>query len=109
MTHSLPDATVRLDQIATVIRSKNAGPCTLTFDLIFPDQANFERAAGQLARLRTEVAARYGRSQNEVRLFAYPPALAVKISIPRDVVSGDANDRDVYGAQQHGPLLEIEI
>ena len=100
---------MRLDEIASVIRSKNAGPCTLTFDLIFPDRASFERASRQFDRLREEVAARYRRSQNEVRLFSYPPALAVKISIPRDVVSGDADDRDVYGAQQHGPLLGIEI
>lgn len=100
---------MRLDEIATVIRSKNAGPCTLTFDLIFPDRAGYERASGQVSHLRDEVARRYGRSPNEVRVFAYEPALAVKISIPRDVVSGDADDRDVYGAQQHAPLLGIEI
>ncbi len=109
MTHSGPEVPVRLDETAIVIRSKNAGPCTLTFDLIFPDSPSFERASRQLACLRAEVAARYGRSPNEVRVFSYPPALAVKISIPRDVVSGDADDRDVYGAQQHGPLLGINI
>jgi hypothetical protein len=33
--------TMRLESIATVIRSKNAGPCLLTFDVMLPDQATF--------------------------------------------------------------------
>jgi len=36
-------------------------------------------------------------------------ALRPKITLPRDVVSGDVGDRDVYGAQQHAPLLDIEL
>ena len=40
---------MRLESIARVIRSKNAGPCLLTFDVMLPDQAAFayvtERAA----------------------------------------------------------------
>ena len=27
----------------------------------------------------------------------------------RKVVAGDPGDRDVYGAQQHGPLLELDL
>jgi hypothetical protein len=52
---------------------------------------------------------RYRRSENEVSVIAYEPARAVKITIPRDVVSGDVGDRDVYGAQQHAPLLDIAL
>lgn len=100
---------MRLDEIATVIRSKNAGPCLVTFDLMFPDRTAFERASRGLETLRSEVARRYGHSPNAVRVVAYEPALAVKITVPRDTVSGDIGDRDVYGAQQHGPLLGIEI
>lgn len=100
---------MRLDAIASVIRSKNAGPCTLTLDLMFDDRERFERVRGRLDHLRREVAARYGRGEDEVRVFACEPAFAVKISLPRDIVSGDPDDRDVYGAQQHRPLLEIEL
>lgn len=100
---------MRLDEMATVIRSKNAGPCLLTFDLIFPDMATYRRASGRLPQLRSEVAARYGCSENAVHVVAYAPAQAVKITIPRSIVSGDIGDRDVYGAQQHGPLLDIDI
>ncbi|MEZ0303370.1 MAG: DUF4387 family protein, partial [Hyphomicrobiaceae bacterium] len=55
------------------------------------------------------VAQRYGRSENEIAVLPFEPALAVKITLPRDVVSGDVGDRDVYGAQQHAPLLDIEL
>ncbi|KLK90630.1 hypothetical protein AA309_24640 [Microvirga vignae] len=100
---------MQLQEIARVLRSKNAGPCLVTFDLIFDRSEDFERVRSQVARLRSEVAARYGRSENEVRVIDYAPAQAVKITIPRDIMSGDPGDRDVYGAQQHAPLLEIEV
>jgi hypothetical protein len=39
----------------------------------------------------------------------YPAALAIKIVMDRLVGSGDIGDRDVYGAQQHAPLLDLEL
>jgi hypothetical protein len=100
---------VRLDSIAKVIRSKNAGPCLLTLDVMLPDEATFAYVAARIGPLRRQVARRYGRSENEVAVLPFAPALAVKITLPRDVVSGDVGDRDVYGAQQHAPLLDIEL
>jgi Domain of unknown function (DUF4387) len=100
---------VRLDAIAKVIRSKNAGPCLLTLDVMLPDAATFDYVAARIGLLRRQVAQRYGRSENEVAVLPFAPALAVKITLPRDIVSGDVGDRDVYGAQQHAPLLDIEL
>jgi hypothetical protein len=100
---------MRLDSIAKVIRSKNAGPCLLTLDIMLPDQKTFAYVAERTAVLRREVAQRYGRSENEVAVLPFQPALAVKITLPRDITSGDVGDRDIYGAQQHAPLLDIEL
>jgi hypothetical protein len=100
---------MQLQDLATVIRSKNAGPCLVTFDLMFGSAEDFALARGRLDHLRREVAVRYRRSENEVSVIAYEPARAVKITVPRDVVSGDVGDRDVYGAQQHAPLLDITL
>jgi Domain of unknown function (DUF4387) len=100
---------VRLDAIAKVIRSKNAGPCLLTLDVMLPDEAAFTYVAERVDALRREVARRYGRSENEITVLPFAPAFAVKITLPRDVMSGDVGDRDVYGAQQHAPLLGIEL
>ena len=38
-----------------------------------------------------------------------PMALAIKVTLPRPIVAGTPGDRDVYGAQQHRPLLDIEL
>ena len=76
---------MRLESIARVIRSKNAGPCLLTFDLMLPDRATFAYVTERAASLRRQVAQRYGRSENEIAVLPFEPALAVKITLPRDV------------------------
>jgi hypothetical protein len=98
-----------LPEVASVIRSKNAGPFIYTFDVLFKDSEMFEavRAAGYLNR--AAVAKAYGLSPNEVLSFDYYPfACALKFSIRRPVPSGSIGDSDVYGAQQHAPLLGLQ-
>ena len=55
---------MRLDAIAKVIRSKNAGPCLLTLDVMLPDEATFAYVVARVDPLRRQVARRYGRSEN---------------------------------------------
>jgi len=98
-----------LSEIATVIRSKNAGPYLFTFDVLFPDRAVFDRVvdAGKLDR--KAVARAYGLAPGDVISFDfYPFAKAMKFSIRRPTVSGAVGDGDIYGAQQHAPLLDLE-
>lgn len=97
-----------LREVSRVIRSKNAGPFIFTFDIMFRDAATFAavREAGHLDR--ATVARAYGLSPNEVLGFEWHGfANAVKFSIRREVASGGVGDSDVYGAQQHAPLLEL--
>lgn len=99
-----------LATLAKVIRSKNAGPFELTFDVMFDDVAAFERvkAAGVITAER--IAAEYRIPRSEVLVCrAYDPALAFKITIRRPVSSGDPDDRDIYGCQQHVPLTTIVV
>jgi len=100
---------MKLLDAARVIRSKNAGPTTLTIDLMFNDEASFKRALAAPSLSPAAVAARYGLEPSQVEVIAYPPAIAIKIVMDRKLVAGDPGDNDVYGAQQHGPLLEVEI
>ena len=98
-----------LSEAAMVIRSKNAGPFIFTFDILFADNDSFERvrAAGKIDR--AAVAKAYGVSPNEILGFDYFPfANAIKFSIKRPTASGAHGDSDVYGAQQHAPLLMME-
>lgn len=102
-----PRRVTRLSDIARVVRSKNAGPTLLTLDVIFRDEEGYRRG---LAALRAEtIGALYDRAPSDVTVIPYPPALAIKVVLPRGIVAGAPGDRDVYGAQQHGPLLGIAI
>ena len=100
---------MKLIDVAKVIRSKNAGPTTLTLDLLFSDEAGYKRALAASSLKPAAIAPLYGVKPEQVQVIAYPAAIAVKIVMDRKVVSGDPGDRDVYGAQQHGPLLGVEI
>jgi hypothetical protein len=42
-------------------------------------------------------------------ILYFEPAQAVKITMKRRIPSGALGDSDIYGAQQHAPLLEIEF
>jgi hypothetical protein len=39
----------------------------------------------------------------------FDSALGVKATFLRRISSGTVGDRDVYGAQQHAPLMALEI
>ena len=100
---------MKLIDIARVIRSKNAGPTTLTVDLLFNDEAGYRRALSAAALQPAAIAPLYGLRPEQVEVVPYPPAMAIKIVMDRLKVAGDPGDRDVYGAQQHGPLLEVAV
>ena len=50
-----------------------------------------------------------GCRREEVTVNPYPVGRAIKIVLARPIIAGDPGDRDVYGAQQHAPLLGMEI
>ncbi len=45
----------------------------------------------------------------EVIFTVYDAGLAFKATLPRLIPAGDIGDTDVYGAQQHAPLLAVEV
>ena len=98
---------MRLRDAAKVIRSKNAGPTEITVDLMFNDAEGFARGLKAPSLSAGVIAQRYG--VQSVRIIPYPAANAIKIIIPRATIAGSPGDTDVYGAQQHRPLLEVEI
>ena len=100
---------MRLMDVAKVARSKNAGPLHLTFDVMFETEADYAKGLAADALKAPAIAKAYGVSENAVAVHPYPPALAIKITIPRHEAAGGPGDRDVYGAQQHVPLLEAEL
>jgi hypothetical protein len=100
---------MQLQDLAQVIRSKNAGPLRLTLDVMFRSDADYQRAVQSPALTADHIGRLYGVPISAVEIIPYPLGRAIKIVMPRSVTAGDPGDRDVYGAQQHAPLLEIEI
>jgi len=102
--------TVKLRDLAHVIRSKNAGPFELTFDVMFTDRATYERVK-RTGVFSAELFERLYRLRPEevLSVHAFDPALSFKATIVRRISSGTAGDSDVFGAQQHAPLLDVEL
>ena len=101
---------IKLRDAASVIRSKNSGPYELTFDIIFKTRNLFEAVVDSGAINKELIARLYSISEGDVAgIVEFPPAKAIKATVRRKVVSGGPGDRDVYGAQQHAPLLDVEI
>ena len=100
----------RLADVASVIRSKNAGPYELTLDIIFTDRFWYEQALRQNLINPTLVSRLYNVPVEDVLgIVAFEPANAIKATIRRPMVSGAIGETDVYGAQQHAPLLSLKL
>jgi hypothetical protein len=99
----------RLKDIAKACKSKNAGPFHITLDIMFDDAALFDRVRASGVITPALIAGLYRVPVGSVLFTEYAPALAWKATIPRRIPSGAVGDTDVYGAQQHAPLLDIEV
>lgn len=101
---------VKLTDIAQVIRSKNSGPYELTFDIIFKDWDMFEKVCSAKVIDEKLIAGLYGIPVDKViNIVEFKPAKAIKATIVRPIASGELGETDVYGAQQHAPLLGLEL
>ena len=99
----------KLGDLARLIRSKNAGPFVLTFDIMFDDDNVYRRVIESRVLTKSRFAAIYHVPEEDVLFFQHDAARAIKISIPRPYVQCDLDDGDAYGGQQHAPLVEIEV
>jgi len=100
----------KLFDCADVIRSKNSGPYELTFDIIFKEQDIFEKFANLNIMTKTVFAQLYNIDADDViSVIAFSQAKAIKITTTRPIASGDLGETDVYGAQQHAPLLGFQF
>jgi hypothetical protein len=103
-------ATRRLSEIAKTIRSKNAGVDKITFDVIFTERAGYDlvRRSGVLSR--AAVCRIFSIPESRISDWVeFDPALAIKFTIFRTLSSGSPGDADIFGSQQYGPLLGIEV
>ncbi|MBA7573041.1 hypothetical protein ES708_14830 [subsurface metagenome] len=99
----------KLVDLANILRSKNAGPLNITFDIILKDNKTFNRVKNSGVINEELISNLYKVAKEDVSILEYEVVNAIKITIPRKYTSGDIKDTDIYGCQQHGPLLKIKI
>lgn len=102
--------TVAIGDIATFVTSKNAGPYKVALDIVFATAEDYRRFVATSGLDRDAVAAIYGIPREDVlAVIHFEPASAVKVTLRRRIPAGSLGDSDVYGAQQHVPLMQHRI
>ena len=97
----------KLIEYTKILRSKNAGPLFITFDLIFNTTEDMQYVAERLTK--EQISEAYGVSVEKIDIIAYDVVNSIKITFPRKNISGSLADDDIYGCQQHVPLSNIEL
>jgi hypothetical protein len=100
----------RLSDVAKTVRSKNAGVDRITFDVIFADRQAYESVCRSDLLSREAICRLFGITPERITdHVAFDPALAIKFTIRRRVPSGSPGDSDIFGSQQYGPLLDLQV
>jgi hypothetical protein len=100
----------RLRNLASTIRSKNAGVDHITFDIIFRDRANFERVRDSEVLNEGAVAALFRIDRSRITHHCvFEPANAIKFTLRRLRPSGSPGETDVFGSQQYAPLFDVIV
>jgi len=101
---------IKLGNLAAIVRSKNAGPYRLTFDVLFDRDENYQAVSRSGTLTAEAVAKAYGVDVKTISsFFEIPIARAFKVTMFRPHAQCAAGESDVYGAQQHVPLMNMLI
>lgn len=96
-----------ISQIATKVRSKNAGPFWLTIDIFCGSDTAFDRVSGGLDTFA--VARLFDVEPQLMKRFDIADLNVIKISMPRPFIQGSVEDRDMHGASYAPLLAEMTI
>jgi hypothetical protein len=106
---------MRLHEIASILRSKNADPFVTTCDIFIDDEGAY-RTLKKFGSITPErVAQAYNMPVCAVLgIFFIDQIQAVKVSLlkyagGKFIASGDLEDDDVLGMQEHVPLANLEV
>ncbi|MDI7247271.1 MAG: DUF4387 domain-containing protein [Bacillota bacterium] len=101
---------MKLKDLASVIRSKNASPFITTLDMFFEDESNYDRVKSS-GVISTETVARVYKipEASVVGVWFVDACRGIKVSFLKPRAADDVVSGDLYGAQQNAPLLELEV
>lgn len=105
----MTDAPTTVGDVATLVRSKNAGPFWQTLDVFLPDDDAYRAVAEAPGLTAAAVGQAYRVDPEAIRIFRLPAIRVVKISFPRATAQGGVHDRDMHAGQQHVPLARLPL
>lgn len=106
----MDEGSTRLLDLATTIRSKNAGIYNVTFDILFDERDRYERVRDAGVLTAERVAALFKVDPSAVvGVIAHDAGQGIKITIRRPRASGNPGDPDILGCQQHTPLYDVRV
>lgn len=97
----------KLIEYTKILRSKNAGPLFITFDLIFNSAEDMKYVEERL--MKKDIADAYDVSVDKIDIISYEVVNSIKITFPRKHISGCLADNDIYGCQQHMALANLKL
>ena len=100
---------VKVRDVCSHVRSKNAGPYWVTFDLFFDGPDMFRRYHDNPALSPDLFARLYGTDPASVKRIAVDSLNMVKISYARATPQGGVEERDMHSGQQYVRLLNVEL
>jgi hypothetical protein len=103
---------MKMSELASVIRSKNAGPFRTTMDLFFESDDNYRRVKNSGILTKDYIVKLYSiKPEALYGVFYVDNCKGIKITMLKreGEASGDPECRDILGMQQHVYLLDIEI
>ena len=102
----------KISDLASVIRSKNAGPFLTTYDLFCDKKENYSLIK-ESKKLNKKLLSKVLKvAENKILgIYFFDDVLGIKITIvkQRNIASGDLFCGDIFGMQQYIPLRDIEI
>jgi Domain of unknown function (DUF4387) len=103
------NTTRTIGDVASLVRSKNAGPFWQTLDIFCDTDDGYVEVAAPGVISEETVANLYHVDATTVRIYEMPSLRAIKISFPRPSSQGGIHDRDLHAGQQHVPLLTLPL
>jgi hypothetical protein len=96
-----------IGDIASLVRSKNAGPFWITLDVFCDSDDAYDRVSAPGVVTEQAIAHVYRVDPTSVRVYHLPELRIVKVSFPRRQPQGSVDDRDMHAGQQHIPLSRL--
>lgn len=99
----------KLRDVCRHVRSKQAGPFWITYDIFFDGRESFDRYHDSPSLAPEQFARIYGADASLVKRISVPDLEMVKISHPRPMPQGGMVERDMHAGQQYVRLLDVAM